>query len=132
MNAPVFAIRYDNWFVPIAWTTGLTRRRSTVTLTAGTVEIRMGWAFRAAVPRRSVLSAGPDRRSVFGWGVHGFGGYWLVNGSSHGIVALETAPDTRCRVMGLPLRLRELRISLDRPDDFLAALGAERARPGQS
>ncbi|WP_457030786.1 hypothetical protein [Kitasatospora sp. P5_F3] len=90
------------------------------------VRVRMGWAFRADIAPGSIVEARRDGRRVSGWGVHGFGGHWLVNGSSHGIVVLELAPEGRCSVLVLPLRLRELRISLVAPEEFLAALHAAR------
>ncbi len=60
-----------------------------------------------------------------GWGVHGWRGRWLVNGSSHGIVVLGIDPPARARTLGLPVRLRELAVSLEDPVGFAAALGME-------
>ena len=50
-------------------------------------------------------------------------GRWLVNTSSHGMVVLTIDPPSRGWVLGLPVRLRELRPSLADPEAFLAALG---------
>ncbi|MFJ8043872.1 hypothetical protein ACIRBX_25560 [Kitasatospora sp. NPDC096147] len=122
MPTSTFAIRHDRWYAPIARITALPPRRSTVTLDASVVRVRMGWAFRAEIPIASITDAAPDRRPVSGWGVHGFSGRWLVNGSSQGIIALRIDPPVCCRMTGLPLRLRELRVSLDRPEEFLDAL----------
>ncbi|MGW4652460.1 hypothetical protein [Kitasatospora sp. NPDC004289] len=124
-----FTIRHDRWFTPLARATALPPSRSTVTVDHDTVHVRMGWAFRARIPLASITSAVPDRRPVTGWGVHGFSGYWLVNGSSRGLVSLTVEPPARCRVTGLSLRLRELRISLDHPEEFLALLAARRSTP---
>jgi hypothetical protein len=60
---------------------------------------------------------------VWSWGVHGWKQRWLVNGSSHGIVVLSIDPPARARVVGVPVRVRELAISLDDPVGFAAALG---------
>jgi hypothetical protein len=54
-----------------------------------------------------------------------------VNGSSHGILVLAIDPPERARVLGVPVRVRELAISLDDPVGFAAALGYELANsPG--
>lgn len=84
--------------------------------------IRMGWAFRATVPRSSIVSAANDDGRVLGWGVHGWGGKWLVNGSSSNIVRIDIDPPVRGRVAGLPVRVRTLRASAVEPDALIAAL----------
>lgn len=86
------------------------------------VHVRMGWAFSAGIPRGAIRSAGHDTDLVLGWGVHGWGGTWLVNGSSRGLVRLRIDPRARAHVMGFPVRLHTLRLSLADPDAFLAAL----------
>jgi hypothetical protein len=40
-----------------------------------------------------------------------------------GIVTLEIQPPARAWVIGFPVRLRKLHISLEDPDGFLAAVG---------
>ena len=59
--------------------------------------------------------------------MHGWRQRWLVNGSSHGIVVLAIDPPARARVLGVPIRVRELAVSLDEPVGFAAALGFEPA-----
>ena len=84
--------------------------------------VRYGIGFSARIPRSSL---GPPTRHegrVGGWGAHGWRGRWLVNGSSHGIVVLPVDPPQRAHVLGWPISLRELAMSLDDPDGFLAAL----------
>lgn len=84
--------------------------------------VRYGVMFRGRIPRSSL---GPPARyegRVWSWGVHGWRGRWLVNGSSHGIVVVPVEPRRRAHVMGWPISLCELSISLDDPDGFLAAL----------
>ncbi|WP_197084893.1 hypothetical protein [Saccharothrix sp. ST-888] len=122
MTISEFPIRYDSWFVPLATAFGLGRRRAGVRIGEGVVTVRLGWAFRARIPLNTIRSAGPDSGGVTGWGVHGFGGHWLVNGSAKGLVRLELDPPVRAYAVQVPVRLRELRLSLDQPDVFLAAL----------
>jgi hypothetical protein len=91
------------------------------------VRVRMGWAFRADVPRRSIRDAGrvPNAISI---GVHGLRGRWLVNGASGPLVALSIEPPAPARVCGVPIRLRELTVSVDDPDGVIDELGPAPAR----
>jgi len=101
---------------------GLTQGNSYVDVSATDVVVRLGWAFRATVPRSSVQSVAPDHDRVWGWGAHGWNGRWLVNGSSSRIVRVELRPEGRARVAGFPVSLRELRVSVDDPTGLEAAL----------
>ena len=56
--------------------------------------------------------------------MHGWNGRWLVNGSSHGIVRIDLDPAQRAWVVGLPVSLRTLRVSVEDPDALIAALRA--------
>jgi hypothetical protein len=91
-----------------------------------TIHVRMGWAFSARIPRRLVAKAGlgqpPTIRLTAG--AHGWGGRWLVNGAPDGIVTTELSQPVRAFVSGFPIRLKELSVSLEDPEGFLAALGA--------
>jgi hypothetical protein len=101
-----------------------------VDLDADTVQARMGWAFAARIPRGLVAKAGPGKAPTIRLtaGAHGWAGRWLVNGAPDGIVTLDLAEPVRALVSGFPVRLKELSVSLEDPDAFLAALGAP-ARP---
>lgn len=101
---------------------GLTRASSYVEVGVDHVEARMGWAFHATIPRSSIRTAGHDHDPVWGWGVHGWGGRWLVNGSSRGLVRIDIDPPARARVLVVPVRLRTLRVSVEDADGLLAAL----------
>lgn len=90
---------------------------------ATTLRVRMGWAFSASVPVAAITSAARVEGPVLGWGVHGFGGRWLVNTTGTGLVTLEIAPAAPCRVLGLPIGLRWLRLSLADPDSLVRAVG---------
>ncbi|MFJ1708650.1 hypothetical protein [Kitasatospora sp. NPDC088346] len=122
MSTNDFALRYDGWFTKLAVPLGMGPRRAEVRVAGGVLTVRMGWAFRAGIPLSAIRSAGPDRRPVSGFGVHGLGGYWLVNGSARGLVRLELEPAVRARAVQLPVRLRELRLSVTDPEAFLAAV----------
>ena len=99
---------------------------SYVELDDETIHVRLAWTFTARIPRRLVASAGPGKRPTIPLtaGAHGWNGRWLVNGAPDGIVATELTERVRAFVLGVPIRLRLLAVSLEDPDGFLAALGA--------
>ena len=101
---------------------GITRSRSYVDVDADSLRVHMGWAFAAAIPRSSVRSATNDHDRVLGWGVHGWRGKWLVNGSSSGIVRIEIDPPQGARVLVFPIRIGVLRVSVDHPEELIAQL----------
>jgi hypothetical protein len=108
---------------------GIRPGNSYVEVDPDTVRVRMGFAFRARFPRAAIRAVEVDRDRVGGWGVHGWRGRWLVNGSSENLVRLELDPPARAHVLGFPVRLRLLRVSMVDPDGLIAALaGAERDR----
>ncbi len=116
-------IRFDAPFAPLAAALGMGRARSGARITSAEVQVRMGRAFRAGIPLGDIRAAEKDERSLLGgWGVHGWAGRWLVNGSGSGIVRIDVSPDCRARVLGVPVRLSSLRMSLADPDAFLADL----------
>lgn len=122
MNGIRFAVRYHRVNAVLMSALGLGPSRSEVVVGADAVRVRMGWAFSSEIDR-TAISASPDGRRVWGWGVHGWRGRWLVNGSSAGIVRLDVSPAGRARVCGISVSLTELRVSVDDPDALLAALG---------
>ena len=86
------------------------------------LRVQMSYAFRLAVPRSSIRSAVPDDRRVWCWGVHGWRGVWLVNGSSHGIVRIDIDPAARGRVLGWPVRVRTLLVAVEDPSALVASV----------
>lgn len=100
---------------------GLSERNSYVDV-GEQVHVRMGWAFRAMVPRSSVLSIGEGHDRVLGWGAHGWRGAWLINGSSSGLVRIEFDPHGGARCIGLAVSLRVLRVSVVDPGGLEQAL----------
>ena len=104
---------------------GMGRRHSRVTLTPDHMEARLGWAFRATVPRPSITGAVAQERRVLSLGAHGWRGRWLVNGANSGLVTLTIQPPARARVLGVPIRLRELTVSVAVPSDLVGALAVQ-------
>lgn len=121
-DAREFAIRYGA-LRPLLSALGMGPGLSGVALGSEEAHIRMGWAFRARVPRAAITGARAVTGTVGGIGVHGWRGRWLVNGSMSGIVGIDIDPPVRALAVGLPVRVRYLALSVDDPEDFLAAIG---------
>lgn len=116
-----FAIRFDRvWRHTFVWL-GLGPKRSFVAIDHGAITVRMGWAFRMTANLRDVTAAIDDRRFL-SRGVHGWRGRYLVNGSGKSLVRLTIDPPARARASLFPVKVRELVVSLDDPDGFLAAV----------
>ena len=100
-------------------------RGSFVEVSEREVSVRMGWGFRARFARSSVVRCSQGISGMLlGLGIHGFGGRWLVNGSLDGLVSLHLSPDQRAHVLGVPVKLRELQVSLVEPEALLTLLQA--------
>jgi hypothetical protein len=117
-------IRFGRW-KPVLIVLGWTPRRSYLEVDPDRVGVRMSWGFHADVPRPSIRSVRRVGNAVMSIGVHGWRGRWLVNGAFGPLVALEIDPPVRARVSGIPIRLRELLVSVDDPDAVVAELSPE-------
>jgi hypothetical protein len=115
-------IRFERWYRVLSSALLLFPSDSYVEIGEREVECRMGWSFRARFPRAAVASTRRYERWPLSRGVHGFGGRWLVNGSGDRILAIVLEPPQRCRILGVPLELRELLVSVDDPDALAEAL----------
>lgn len=123
-----FAFRYG-LFRPLLSVLGAGPSHSEVALDSDFVAVRMGWAFRSHIPRSGIRRVHRDRDRHGGIGVHGWRGRWLVNGAVSGIATLEIDPPAQARVLGFPIRLRTLHVSLEDPAGFIAAVGPDVGDP---
>ena|ERR1700722_14880465 len=110
---------------PLLALLGLGRRFSAVETSGDQLHVKMGWGFRAKFPVASVRSVTPYTGVAMGIGVHGFGGNYLVNGKASGIVTLEIQPTAKALLLGIPVKLRKLSVSLDEPEQFIADFRAQ-------
>jgi hypothetical protein len=101
---------------------GMTPSRCHVDVDDTHLRVRMGMWFELETERSVVRSAEPDHGRVMSWGVHGWLGQWLVNGSSSGLVRITLDPSVRAWMGPVPVRVRVLRVSVDDPDGLVAAL----------
>ncbi len=119
-------LRYDRWFLPFSAPLGLGPGQSDLHIENGNLHVKMGWGFRATIPLGSIKKASikndePNRDRVYSYGVHGWRGRWLVNGSAKGIVELTLGPPVRAHVAGVPVTVRTLWVSVTDPDALIAA-----------
>ena len=108
-------IRYGNpwrWLLTVLL---LPARSAYLRLDGDIVKVRMGWAFRAKFPRADVAEV-TKHRPVVSIGVHGWKGRWLVNGAHRPIAVIRLSQPARARVIGFPITLRELLVSVDDRD----------------
>lgn len=103
---------------------GIGPARSSVEVNRDAVRIRMGWAFDLEIPRSSIKSVMRASKPFgYGAGVHGWRGRWVVNGSNDGIVRLVLDPPPSGRTLFIPIKPRELFLSLEDPAGFIAMFG---------
>ncbi len=127
-----FPIRYDTFgriVMPLAL---CFPSQSWVEIDGTTVRVRLAWAFRATFDAGNVESAAVGRNVVVTRGAHGWAGRWLVNAASGPIVAIRLRSRGRAWVAGFPVRLRELRVSIDDPEAFIAAVTSCRPTEGSA
>ena len=110
---------------PLLTLLGLGRRFSSIERSGDQLHVKMGWGFRAKFPVASLRSVTPYTGVAMGIGVHGFGGNYLVNGKASGIVTLEIQPTAKALLLGIPVKLRKLSVSLDEPEQFIADFRAQ-------
>lgn len=117
-----FPIRFDPAYRVLSTCLLMAPSKSFVEVEGGEVRVRMAWAFRARFPRSAVVSATEYQRRPLSRGVHGWAGRWLVNGSGNGILDITLEPRQRGYVMGFPVRLRNLLVSVEDPAGLMTAL----------
>lgn len=122
MKLQRFPIQFDAWYGVLSSALLLFPSSSYVELDNEKVRVQMSWAFRSTFPRTAVVSVTQMHERPLSRGVHGFAGRWLVNGSGRGIVTIDLKPTQRGYVMGFPVRLQQLMVSVDEPLALAAAL----------
>ena len=124
-TATRFPIQFDAPYARLSRALFIPPSDSYVEIADNEVSVRMGWAFRAKFDRSRVTRASlSGKRIPLTRGVHGWAGRWLVNGAGDGIVAIDLDPTQRARVMGFPVRLRQLLVSVEDPSALAGALAS--------
>ena len=117
-----FPITFDPWYRVLSSLLGLPPSSASLAVGDEDVAAHMGWAFRSRFPRSAIASAEALDMRPLSRGVHGFRGRWLVNGSGRGVVGIRLTPPQRAYVLGVPVRLEELLVSVSEPGALTAAL----------
>jgi hypothetical protein len=117
-----FEFRFDRLGSAVMTPLGAGRRFSHIDVSEAEVEVHLGWTFSARFPRSSITSATPTPGGTISRGAHGWRGKWLVNGAGTGLVTITLDPPAHGRVSGVPVKVRELIVSADAPDDLVTAL----------
>jgi hypothetical protein len=117
-----FPIKFESAYALLSRGLFISPNDSYVDIAATEVSVRMAWAFRTTFDRSSVTETALGERVPLTRGVHGWAGRWLVNGAGDGILAIDLEPRQRAYVMGFPVRLRQLRVSVADPAALAAAL----------
>jgi hypothetical protein len=118
-----FPIRFEPAFRVLCKVILLSPDEAHVDVAEDLVHVKFSWGFRATFPRSSVASASVYSKRPLSRGVHGFAGRWLVNGAGDRILHIGFAPTQRGHVLGWPVSLRHLLVSVDDPNALAAALG---------
>lgn len=94
---------------------------------AGDVVVHLGWMFRTRFARSAIESVEPFGRATVSLGVHGWRGRWLVNGAWSPLAVVTLREPVRAWVTGVPVKLRQLIVSVDDVDALRAELLAPSA-----
>jgi len=108
-RVPIRYIKVWAWLLTIF---GLPQGLSYIEVDGDVIRVRMSYAFRVRFTRGDVSGISPHR-PVASVGVHGWRGRWLVNGAHRPIATITLALPAKARVLGFPVQLRELLVSVD-------------------
>ena len=130
INETTFPIWVDRPSRTLMTAFGASRKAPRVTMSSSTVDVRMGWAFQATIPREAVASARPlDRGELHGpfrisvlRGVNYWRGTALVNGAGTGLVEITLDRSRWVRLGPLRAPMRRLIVSAEDQPGLVAAL----------
>ena len=97
--------------------------RPRVEVTSRALIVSLGWSFRVVVPRGAITSAEAVAERRLSIGAHGWRGRWLVNTATGPLVRVRIDPAVHGRLLVLAVLVRELTLSVEDVDAFLADLG---------
>ena len=117
-----FPIRFDRLYGALSTALLMPPSKSYVEIIADRVRVCMSWGFSADFPKAAVKAVSKYERRPISKGVHGFAGRWLVNGSGEGIVTIDLEPRQPAYAMGFPVKLRQLMVSVEQPEQLMGAL----------
>jgi hypothetical protein len=104
---------------------GIGPSRTLVTVEAGSLQVRMGWAFRCEIPLAEIASAHLVEKTNWWWGIgaHRIGtNRWIMNGTLHDLVEIRMANTVRARTAGIAVKVDSLLVSVADPQALIAEL----------
>jgi hypothetical protein len=110
-----FPILFDDLYKILSSSLFLPPSKSFIEINGAEVRVQMSWAFRCRFPKKAVQSTEELHKQPLSRGVHGFAGRWLVNGSGKGILTINLMPTQRGYVIGFPIHLKQLMVSVEEP-----------------
>jgi hypothetical protein len=115
-------------------------RAPRVKVSSSTVDVRLGWAFQATIPREAIVSARPlngglsELRGPLGLSVLRGVNYWrgtaLVNGAGSGLVEITLDQPESVRLGPFRVRMGRLIVSAEDQSGLIAALSPSTATTG--
>lgn len=117
-----FPIHFDRLYAALSTALLILPTASFVEVDGPEVRAQMAWGFRTRFARSTIKAALPFAGHPISRGVHGWAGRWLVNGSGSRIVQVDLNPPQRAWVVGVPVKLRQLLVSVENPAAFIDAL----------
>ena len=140
-STTTFPIRFDRASRTPMTVLGAGPKASHLKVSPSTVDMRLGWAFQATIPREAVASARPldgglsELRGPLGLSVLRGVNYWrgtaLVNGAGTGLVEIELDRPTWVRLGPFPVRMHRLIVSTEDPSGLVTALNPSPPREGR-
>ena len=136
-SATTFPISFDGRSHVAMTVLGAGPQSSRVKVSSSTIDIHMGWAFQATIPREDVVSArplnrgelrGPFRLSVLR-GVNYWRGTALVNGAGTGLVEITLDRTEWVRLGPFRAPMRRLIVSAEDQSGLVAELTPSTQRP---
>lgn len=119
-----FSIQNSAWWRPLFLLFGVTGDRSYVEVDDTSLRVRFGW-YRLTVPRERITGTARVNWALWrgiGWRSNLRNAIGLI-GRSGPVVYLRIAPPVPTRLLGIPIKLTHLYLSVDTPDAFIASLG---------
>lgn len=130
-STTTFPIRFDRPSRTPMTVLGAGPSVSCVSVSPSTVDVGMGWAFHATIPREAVVSARPlnslsELSGPLGLSVLRGVNYWrgaaLVNGAGTGLVEIMLGRSEWVRLGPFPVRMHRLIVSTEDQSGLVAAL----------
>jgi hypothetical protein len=136
INDRTFPISVDRPSRTLMTAFGASRKGARITMSPSTVDVRMGWAFHATIPRETVAAARPieqdELRGPFRISVLRGVNYWprtaLVNGAGTGLVEITLSRSKWVWLGPLRAPLRRLIVSAEDQSGLVAELNPSRQR----